>query len=56
MAIEMQDEDGGEQYLLRVVKKHVIGQYLLVANNTNYVDMLANEQMNTFARLKTVLK
>jgi len=56
MAIEMHDEDGGEQYLLRVVKKQANGQYLLVANNSNYVDMLANEQMNTFARLKAVLK
>lgn len=56
MAIEGQDITGDDQYLLRVVKKQANGQYLLVANNPDYPDMLANEQMNTFARLKGVLK
>jgi len=56
MAIEMQDEAGDDQYLLRVVKKQANGQYLLVANNSDYSNMLANENMNTFARLKVVLK
>jgi superfamily II DNA or RNA helicase/phage repressor protein C with HTH and peptisase S24 domain len=56
MALEMQDITGDDQYLLRVVKKQTNGQYLLVANNSDYPDMLAHEQMNTFARLKYVLK
>lgn len=55
MAIETQDSTGDNQYLLRVVKKQAEGQYLLVANNPDYSDMLANEQMKTFARLKAVL-
>lgn len=55
MAIEIQDEAGDDQYVLRVVKKQANGQYLLVANNPDYSDMLANENMNTFARLKFVL-
>jgi hypothetical protein len=55
MAVEIQDESGDNQYLLRVVKKNNHGQYLLVANNLDYPDMVANESMNTFARLKGVL-
>lgn len=55
MAIEAQDASGDDQYLLRVVKKQQNGQYLLVANNPEYTDMLATEQMKTFARLKAVL-
>ena len=55
MAIEIQDEAGDDQYLLRVVKKQTNGQYTLVANNLNYPDLIANENMNTFARLKAVL-
>lgn len=56
MAIEMQDTAGDNQYLLRVVKKQVNGQYSLVANNFDYPEMSANENMNTFARLKAILK
>jgi len=56
MAIETQDEAGDDQYLLRVVKKQANGSYLLIANNSDYPSMLANEEMNTFARLKVVLK
>ena len=56
LAIETQDLTGDDQYLLRVVKKVANGQYLLVANNPDYLDIMANEQMNTFARLKSVLK
>ncbi|MBU2871114.1 DEAD/DEAH box helicase [Colwellia sp. E2M01] len=55
LAIEMQDESGDDQYLLRVVKKQSNGQYVLVANNPDYTDKLANEYMHTFARLKSVL-
>jgi len=56
MAITTQDESGDDQYLLRVVKKQANGQYLLVANNPDYAEMLATESMNTFARLKAILK
>lgn len=56
MAIETQDEVGDDQYLLRVVKKQANGSYSLIANNPDYSSMLANEHMNTFARLKAVLK
>lgn len=55
MAIEIQDESGDDQYLLRVVKKQGDGQYLLVANNPEYEAIDATEQMKTFARLKAVL-
>ena len=56
MAIEAQDITGDDQYLLRVLKKQANGQYFLIANNSDYPAMLANEKMNTFARLKDVLK
>lgn len=55
MAIEIQDASGDDQYLLRVVKKQANGQYLLVANNSDYEAIWADEQMKTFARLKAVL-
>ena len=55
MAIETQDVTGDDQYLLRVVKKQAEEQYLLVSNNPDYPDMLANTEMKTFARLKAVL-
>ncbi|MBL0711764.1 MAG: DEAD/DEAH box helicase family protein, partial [Colwellia sp.] len=55
MAIELLDETGDEQYLLRVVKKQNDGSYLLHANNPDYEDKIATEQMQTFARLKTIL-
>ncbi len=56
LAIEMLDETGDPQYLLRVVKKQSDGRYILKANNKNYTDKIANEQMRTFARLKSVIK
>lgn len=56
MAIEIQDESGDNQYLLRVVKKDKQGQYWLKANNPDYADMPANETMKTFARLKLVVR
>jgi SOS-response transcriptional repressor LexA len=56
MAIERQDEDGGDnQYLLRVVTKNAEGGYLLRANNPDYPDMPATDSMRTLARLKQVL-
>ena len=56
MAVETQDETGDDHYLLRVIKKLTNGQYLLVANNPDYTEVLATESMNTFARLKAILK
>ncbi|MCL9779897.1 DEAD/DEAH box helicase family protein [Vibrio sp. S4M6] len=55
MAIEMQDESGDNQYLLRVVEKRD-GQYWLKARNPDYETIPANDSMRTFARLKQVLK
>jgi len=55
MAIERQDEAGDGQYLLRVVRKNPDGSYRLQANNPAYPDLLATEEMHTFARLKTIL-
>ncbi len=56
LAIEIQDSAGDNQYLLRTVKKQPNGEYLLHANNLNYTEILATENMKTFARLKAVLK
>jgi superfamily II DNA or RNA helicase/SAM-dependent methyltransferase len=56
MAIERQDEAGdGSQYLLRVVTKSPDGGYVLRANNPDYEDMPANDDMRTLARLKAVI-
>jgi superfamily II DNA or RNA helicase len=55
MAIERQDESGDNQYLLRVVLKSPGGGYLLRANNPDYVDMEATDDMRTLAKLKEVL-
>ena len=56
MAIEIQDESGDDQYLLRVVQKDDLGQYWLKANNPDYQTIPANESMKTFARLKKVIR
>lgn len=56
MAIE-RDEDGGagSQYLLRTVLKAPAGGYLLRANNLDYADMEATDDMRTLARLKAII-
>lgn len=56
MAIERQDEAGGDnQYLLRVVTKAKDGSYILKANNPDYEDLQATDEMRTLARLKAVV-
>lgn len=55
MAIERQDDSGDSQYLLRVVLKSREGNYVLKANNPNYDDMVATDDMRTLAKLKEVL-
>ena len=55
VAIERQDVSGDDQYLLRQVKKSSSGQYVLRAWNPDYEDMIATEDMRTFARLKGVI-
>lgn len=55
MAIERQDESGDNQYLLRVVLKAPGGGYVLRANNPDYADMEATDDMRTLAKLKEVL-
>lgn len=56
MAIERHDEAGGDnQYLLRVVTKSKGGDYVLKANNPDYEDLPASDEMKTLARLKSVI-
>jgi superfamily II DNA or RNA helicase/HKD family nuclease/SOS-response transcriptional repressor LexA len=55
MAIEIQDDAGDNQYLLRSINKDAHGQYWLKAHNPDYKIMPANESMKTLARLKKVL-
>ncbi|WP_350978492.1 DEAD/DEAH box helicase family protein [Shewanella sp. AC34-MNA-CIBAN-0136] len=55
IAIEIQDDTGNNQYLLRKVNKLTNGQYQLNAHNPAYSSILANDSMQTFARLKQVL-
>lgn len=56
MVIERQDDSGGDnQYLLRVVTKTKDGAYVLKANNPDYTDLPATEEMRTLARLKCVV-
>lgn len=55
VAIERQDVSGDNQYLLRVVTKARDGQYILKANNPDYEDMLATDDMRTLARLRGVI-
>lgn len=54
MAVERQ-EAGDNQYLLRLVTKPSPGRYVLRATNPEYEDLVADEEMRTFARLKKVL-
>ncbi len=56
MAIEREDARGdGDQYLLRVVTKGRDGKYVLRANNPDYADLPANDEMRTRARLKAII-
>lgn len=52
IAIERQVTGGDNQYLLRKVIKQPAGGYLLRAANPDYEDLVASEEMVTFARLK----
>ena len=55
MAIERQDESGDNQYLLRTVTKGAGGTHVLKANNPDYSDIVATDEMRTLARLKAVI-
>ena len=54
MAIERQ-EAGDNQYLLRLVTKPSPGRYVLRATNPDFEDLVADDEMRTFARLKEIL-
>jgi phage repressor protein C with HTH and peptisase S24 domain len=54
-AVERQNESGENQYLLRVVTKSSDGEYVLKANNPDYPDLPAENDMRTLARLKAVI-
>jgi superfamily II DNA or RNA helicase/HKD family nuclease len=55
IVIERQDQAGDNQYLLRVVRKAPDGTYALIANNPDYEDLLATDEMRTRARLMDIL-
>ena len=55
MAVERQDVSGDDQYILRVVRKRGAGDYYLQANNPDYGDFDASEEMSTFARFREVI-
>lgn len=55
VAIERQDEGGDNQYLLRVVTKTRDGHYILKANNPDYEDLPASDDMRTLARLRNII-
>ena len=55
MAIEREDGAGDSQYLLRLVTKTIDGRYILKANNPEYADLEANDDMRTFARFKEII-
>ncbi|MFM2057886.1 MAG: UvrABC system protein [Pseudomonadota bacterium] len=55
MAIERQDDADDHQYLLRVVTKNAAGQYILKANNPDYADLPATDDLRTLARLRAVV-
>lgn len=55
MAVERQDDAGDYQYLLRVVTKNAADQYVLRANNPDYEDLTATDEMRPLARLKAVV-
>jgi superfamily II DNA or RNA helicase/HKD family nuclease len=55
IVIEQQDKTGDNQYLLRVVRKAPDGTYALIANNPDYEDLLATDEMRTRARLMDIL-
>lgn len=56
MAIERQDAVGeSNQYLLRAVLKSSDGGYMLHANNPDYADIPATDDMRTLAKLKAVI-
>jgi hypothetical protein len=55
VAIERQDAGGDNQYLLRKVLKDDRGQYILRANNPDYADLQATEEMATFARFRGIV-
>jgi hypothetical protein len=55
VVIEGQDDIGDNQYLLRVVTKGRDGQYILKANNPDYEDLTATDDMRTLARLRNII-
>ncbi|WP_166114994.1 S24 family peptidase [Pseudoalteromonas sp. Z9A5] len=55
VAIERDDIGGDGQYLLRKINKLPNGQYELIAQNSDYEVMIADESMRTFARFKQVV-
>ncbi|WP_413693115.1 DEAD/DEAH box helicase family protein [Psychromonas sp. KJ10-2] len=55
VVIENHEMTGDELYLLRDIKKLSDGQYQLVAKNSDYESIIADEEMKPLARLKSVI-
>jgi superfamily II DNA or RNA helicase/HKD family nuclease/phage repressor protein C with HTH and peptisase S24 domain len=55
VVIENHDVSGDDQYLLRDVKKLADGRYQLLAKNSDYEPILADEAMKPLARLRAVV-
>ena len=56
LVVEQQEVTGADQYLLRVVRKQADASYRLQANNPDYDDIVATDEMSTLARFKQVLQ
>ncbi|MBK1735437.1 hypothetical protein CKO15_09105 [Halorhodospira abdelmalekii] len=55
LAIERQNIAGDNEYLLRSVIKDPEGKYILRAQNPDYTDLVADDNMWTFARLRGII-
>ncbi len=55
MAVEQQNVSGDDQYVLRVVQKRGDGDYYLQANNPEFADFDATDEMRTFARFRGIV-
>ncbi|MBA1443385.1 MAG: DEAD/DEAH box helicase family protein [Chromatiales bacterium] len=55
IAVERQDVNGDDQYVLRMVRKRGENDYYLKANNPDYDSFDATEEMRTFARFVEVI-
>ncbi len=55
IAVERQDTTDDDQYVLRVVRKRGEGDYYLQANNPEFSEFDATDEMRTFARFRGIV-